>query len=245
MTASRIFLVDDQSLVRAGFRMVLDAQPDMTVVGEAPDGQSAVDQLKTIAADVVLMDIRMPRMDGIEATRTLLSREKHPSGAEPKVVVLTTFDMDEYAYSALEAGASGFLLKDAGPEELLSAIRAVASGDAVVAPSTTKRLLERFVPTLAQEAEEVASPAEQQEYLREVLTDREYEVFEAVAAGLSNTEIASKLFVAEATIKTHIGRLLFKLGCRDRVQLVITAYEAGIVGHAGGPRPAPGGSSPA
>ncbi|WP_462418322.1 response regulator transcription factor [Kytococcus sp. Marseille-QA3725] len=230
---SRIFLVDDQSLVRAGFRMVLDAQPDMSVVGEAPDGQSAVDQLKTIAADVVLMDIRMPRMDGIEATRVLLGRDSHPSGAEPKVVVLTTFDMDEYAYAALEAGASGFLLKDAGPEELLTAIRAVASGDAVVAPSTTRRLLERFVPTLNTETEETATPAEQQEYLREVLTEREYEVFEAVASGLSNTEIAKKLFVAEATIKTHIGRLLFKLGCRDRVQLVITAYEAGIVGQPG------------
>lgn len=237
---SRIFLVDDQSLVRAGFRMVLDAQPDMTVVGEAPDGQSAVDQLKTIAADVVLMDIRMPRMDGIEATRVLLGRDKHPADADPKVVVLTTFDMDEYAYAALEAGASGFLLKDAGPEELLTAIRAVASGDAVVAPSTTRRLLERFVPTLSAEAEEVASPAEQQEYLREVLTEREFEVFELVAAGLSNMEIAKELFVAEATIKTHIGRLLFKLGCRDRVQLVITAYEAGIVGPPGGTRPAPG-----
>lgn len=240
---SRIFLVDDQSLVRAGFRMVLDAQPDMTVVGEAPDGQSAVDQLKTIAADVVLMDIRMPRLDGIEATRVLLGRDKHPGGAEPKVVVLTTFDMDEYVYAALEAGASGFLLKDAGPEELLAAIRAVASGDAVVAPSTTKRLLERFVPTLTPEAADVASPAEQQEYLREVLTEREYEVFEAVAAGLSNTEIAKELFVAEATIKTHIGRLLFKLGCRDRVQLVITAYEAGIAGAAGGQRPSGGGAS--
>lgn len=240
---SRIFLVDDQSLVRAGFRMVLDAQPDMSVVGEAPDGQSAVDQLKTIAADVVLMDIRMPRLDGIEATRELLGRDKHPGGAEPKVVVLTTFDMDEYAYAALEAGASGFLLKDAGPEELLAAIRAVASGDAVVAPSTTKRLLERFVPTLTPEVEDVASPAAQQEYLREVLTEREYEVFEAVAAGLSNTEIAKELFVAEATIKTHIGRLLFKLGCRDRVQLVITAYEAGIAGAAGGQRPSGGGAS--
>ncbi|SNC73468.1 two component transcriptional regulator, LuxR family [Kytococcus aerolatus] len=232
---TRVFLVDDQSLVRAGFRMVLDAQPDMEVVGEAPDGQSAVDQLRAIAADVVLMDIRMPRLDGIEATRELLGRESHPGGGEPKVVVLTTFDMDEYVYAALEAGASGFLLKDAGPEELLAAIRAVASGDAVVAPSTTKRLLERFVPTLAADTEEseVASPAEQQAYLREVLTEREHEVFVAVARGLSNTEIAQELFVAEATVKTHIGRLLFKLGCRDRVQLVITAYEAGVAGQAG------------
>lgn len=239
----RVLLVDDQPLIRVGFSAILTSQEDIEVVGQAGDGHEALDLATALDPDVVCMDVQMPRLDGIEATRVLLGRDKHPGGAEPKVVVLTTFDMDEYVYAALEAGASGFLLKDAGPEELLAAIRAVASGDAVVAPSTTKRLLERFVPTLTPEVEDVASPAEQQEYLREVLTEREYEVFEAVAAGLSNTEIAKELFVAEATIKTHIGRLLFKLGCRDRVQLVITAYEAGIAGAAGGQRPSGGGAS--
>lgn len=214
----RLFLVDDQDLVRAGFRMVLDAQPDMTVVGEATDGAQAVAEIPAAAPDVVLMDIRMPKMDGVEATRVL-----RQDGSGPLVVVLTTFDLDEYAYAALRAGASGFLLKDAGPEELLAAIRAVHRGDSVVAPSTTKRLVERFVEMVPE-----ASPEPAVDRL-EPLTSREREVLTAVGRGLSNQEIAAEFVVAEATVKTHIGRILHKLGLRDRVQMVILAYETGLV----------------
>ena len=223
----RLFLVDDQELVRAGFRMVLDAQPDMTVVGEAGDGLAALDAVAATRPDVVLMDIRMPRLDGVETTGRLTDR-----GDAAKVLVLTTFDLDEYVFAALKAGASGFLLKDAGPAELLSAIRAVHGGDAAMAPSTTRRLLERFVPDLPDEDAESAAAAQRGAAAArlEPLTEREREVLEAVGRGLTNTEIAAELFLAEATVKTHIGRVLHKLGLRDRVHMVITAYETGLVG---------------
>ncbi|HEY2691854.1 MAG TPA: response regulator transcription factor [Streptosporangiaceae bacterium] len=213
----RIALVDDQELVRTGFRMVLDAQPDMTVVGEAADGLAAVEFARSHSADVMIMDARMPRMDGVAATRRI--RE---AGDRPRVLMLTTFDLDEYAFAALKAGASGFLLKDVPPEELLFAIRAVHSGDAVVAPSTTRRLIDRFAPMLP--AEESAAASELAE-----LTDREREVLILVAQGLSNGELAQRLFVSEATVKTHVGRILAKLGLRDRVQAVVYAYENGLV----------------
>ncbi|MFK5582888.1 MULTISPECIES: response regulator transcription factor [unclassified Serinicoccus] len=226
----RLFLVDDQELVRAGFRMVLDAQPDMTVVGEAADGLAALDAVEATRPDVVLMDIRMPRLDGVETTRRLLA-EGSPS-QDAKVLVLTTFDLDEYVFAALKAGAAGFLLKDAGPAELLSAIRAVHAGDAAMAPSTTRRLLERFVPDLpeADSAGQAAARRRAATSRLEPLTEREREVLETVGRGLTNSEIAAELFLAEATVKTHIGRVLHKLSLRDRVQMVITAYETGLVG---------------
>jgi len=206
----RVFLVDDQSLVRAGLKLVVDSQPDMTVVGEAQDGREAVEALAVTTADVVLMDVRMPRLDGVAATKLIEG---------PKVIVLTTFDLDEYVFSALRAGASGFLLKDAEPEELLAAIRAVASGDAVVAPSATRRLLEQV---------ELPDTRPRDPRL-DTLTDRERDVLLAVARGASNAEIAAELYMAEATVKTHVGRLLAKLDARDRVQLVILAYENRLV----------------
>ncbi|MGH3318599.1 MAG: response regulator [Streptosporangiaceae bacterium] len=218
----RVVLVDDQELVRAGFRMVLDAQPDLTVVAEAGDGAEALRELSAHNAghdaDVVLMDIRMPGMDGVEATRRICAAD----GAS-RVLILTTFDLDEYAFAALKAGASGFMLKDAPPPDLLSAIRAVHSGDAVVAPSTTRRLLDHVVVHLP--TEQRPSPAG-----LEVLTPREREVLELVARGLTNTEIAERLYVSEATVKTHVGRILTKLDLRDRVQAVVLAYESGLVG---------------
>ncbi|WP_281181944.1 response regulator transcription factor [Actinomadura macra] len=212
----RVVLVDDQELVRAGFRMVLDAQPDIEVVGEAADGRQALDLLRVTRTDVVLMDVRMPRMDGIEATRRVVA------ASGPKVIILTTFDLDEYAFAAIKAGAGGFLLKDAGPAQLIEAIKSVHSGDAVVAPSTTKRLLDRFALHLP-DAEEKAIGA------LESLTDRENEVLGLVARGMSNAEIAERLYVSEATVKTHMGRILMKLGLRDRVQAVVFAYETGLV----------------
>jgi DNA-binding NarL/FixJ family response regulator len=215
---TRVMIVDDQALVRAGFRMVLDAEPDIEVVAECADGQAALDALPGREVDVVLMDIRMPRLDGIEATRRVVARAE-----PPKVLVLTTFDLDEYVYAALRAGAAGFLLKDAGPSELLAAIRAVHTGDAVVAPGPTRRLLDRFLPLLPSTAGPTALGR------LDVLTEREREVLEAVGRGLNNTEIAAALFVAEATVKTHIGRVLAKLGLRDRVQMVVLAYETGLV----------------
>ncbi|RIK15664.1 MAG: DNA-binding response regulator [Acidobacteria bacterium] len=227
----RLFLVDDQELVRAGFRMVLDAQEDMTVVGEAGDGLAALDAVAATRPDVVLMDIRMPRLDGVEATRRLIQDDRaRVEGV--KVLVLTTFDLDEYVFAALRAGASGFLLKDAGPAELLAAIRAVHAGDAAMAPSTTRRMLERFVPHLPDADREKAQAAARRTAAARLdpLTDREREVLEAVGRGLTNAEIAAELFLAEATVKTHIGRVLHKLGLRDRVQMVITAYETGLVG---------------
>ena len=213
----RIVLVDDQELVRTGFRMVLDAQPDMTVVGEAADGLAAVEFARAHSADVMVMDARMPRMDGVAATRQI-----RQAGDRPRVLMLTTFDLDEYAFAALKAGASGFLLKDVPPEELLFAIRAVHSGDAVVAPSTTRRLLDRFAPMLPAGDPQAASELEE-------LTERERQVLVLVAQGLSNAELARRLFVSEATVKTHVGRILAKLGLRDRVQAVVYAYENGLV----------------
>jgi len=214
----RLLLADDQEMVRVGFRMVLDAQSDMTVVGEAADGAEAVGLAGKLYPDVVLMDIRMPRMDGLAATRQIID-------ADPatRVLVLTTFDLDEYVHAALRAGAAGFLLKDAGPAELLAGIRAVSSGDAVVAPSATRRLLERFLPRGSAERH----PTDPK--LIETLSDREREVLTLVGQGLTNTEIAGTLFLAETTVKTHIGHILTKLDLRDRVQMVITAYDAGLV----------------
>ncbi len=216
----RVFLVDDQQLVRAGFRMLIDSQPDLAVVGEAGDGREAVERLAVTRADVVLMDVRMPVLDGVEATRLLAARD---GGA--RVIVLTTFDLDEYALAALRAGASAFLLKDAPPADLLSAVRAVHAGDAVVAPSTTRRLLDHFVASAPPPA---SGPAPGATRLAGV-TEREREVLVLVASGLSNTEIAERLVLAEATVKTHVGRLLAKTGSRDRVQLVVLAYETRLV----------------
>jgi DNA-binding NarL/FixJ family response regulator len=214
----RVFLVDDQSLVRAGLKLVIDSQSDMAVVGEAADGRAALDALTVTTVDVVLMDVRMPELDGVETTARLLERD---GNAAPRVVVLTTFDLDEYVFSAIRAGASGFLLKDAEPEELLAAIRAVATGDAVVAPSATRRLLEQV-------ADRLPGPGKADPRIA-TLTDREREVLLAVAQGASNAEIGAELFMAEATVKTHVGRLLAKLDKRDRVQLVVFAYESGLV----------------
>ncbi|MEU9444687.1 response regulator transcription factor [Streptomyces sp. NPDC048304] len=218
----RVMLVDDQVLLRTGFRMVLAAQPDMEVVAEAGDGVEALQVVKSTPVDVVLMDVRMPKLDGVEATRRICA-EADP----PKVLILTTFDLDEYAFSGLKAGASGFMLKDVPPGDLLAAIRAVHSGDAVVAPSTTRRLLDRFAPMLP------SAGKEPQHKELDRLTDREREVMVLVAQGLSNGEIAARLVLSEATVKTHVGRILTKLGLRDRVQVVVLAYETGLV-RAGG-----------
>ncbi|TDK24540.1 response regulator transcription factor [Arthrobacter crusticola] len=228
--AIRVAIVDDQHLVRSGFAMLINSQPDLEVVGEAANGQEAVRTLAVTRADVVLMDVRMPGMDGIEATRRILAESGTAgagggSGTGPRVVVLTTFDLDEYALSAIHAGASGFLLKDAPPEELLEAIRTVHRGDAVIAPSTTRRLLDHVAPLLRR-----PSPAKEAHAAAVArLTPREREVFELIAQGLSNPEIALRLFLSEATVKTHVGRILAKLEARDRVQAVVMAYEMGIV----------------
>jgi DNA-binding NarL/FixJ family response regulator len=210
-----VLLVDDQELMRMGFRMVLDAQDDMSVIGEAGDGAKAVELADRLRPDVVLMDVRMPVLDGVAATGRIVDAQT------AKVLVMTTFDLDEYALSALRAGASGFLLKDSQPNDLLSALRAVASGDAVVSPKVTKRLLGRF---LGDSSGELRDPE-----VLDALTDREREVLVLIAKGLSNTEIAGKLFLSEATVKTHVGRILAKLGLRDRVQAVVLAYETGLV----------------
>ncbi|MFC8127741.1 response regulator [Streptomyces sp. NPDC057302] len=219
----RVMLVDDQALLRTGFRMVLAAQPDMDVVAEAGDGVEALQVLRTTEVDVVLMDVRMPKLDGVETTRRIC-QDANP----PKVLILTTFDLDEYAFSGLKAGASGFMLKDVPPGELLTAIRSVHSGDAVVAPSTTRRLLDRFAPMLPNAG---GQPKHKE---LERLTDREREVMILVAQGLSNGEIAARLVLSEATVKTHVGRILTKLGLRDRVQVVVLAYETGLVRAGGG-----------
>jgi DNA-binding NarL/FixJ family response regulator len=225
--AIRVMLVDDQMLLRTGFRMVLAAQPDMEVVAEAGDGVEALEVLRHTKVDVVLMDVRMPRMDGVEAARRICGGDRLSGDDIPRVLILTTFDLDEYAFAALKAGASGFMLKDVPPDELLTAIRAVHSGDAVVAPSTTRRLLDRFTPMLP------SSGAERQHKEIDRLTEREREVLLLVAQGMSNGEIARKLVLSEATVKTHVGRILTKLDLRDRVQAVVLAYESGLV-RAGG-----------
>jgi len=213
-----VLIVDDQALVRAGFRMILEAEEDVEVVGEAADGREAVAEARRLKPDVVLMDVRMPDVDGIEATRRLLADDE--SGA--KIVMLTTFDMDEYVYDALRAGASGFLLKDVPPEQLVAGIRAVANGDALLAPAVTRRVIEEFVRRPPSSAPTL--PAELGE-----LTARELEVLKLIARGHSNAEIATELFVSETTVKTHVAHVLRKLDVRDRVQAVVLAYESGLV----------------
>lgn len=218
----RVLLVDDQPLLRMGFRMVLEAEDDLTVVGEASDGDDAVRQVAALNPDVVLMDVRMPGMNGIDATARIAT-----SGSASRVLILTTFDLDEYAFAALRAGASGFLLKDARPAELVAAIRAVSTGDAVVSPRVTRRMLELFAEELPAEH---AAPTPRADPRLGGLTHREREVLLAVAEGLSNAEVAARLFLSEATVKTHVGRILAKLGVRDRVQAVVFSYESGLVG---------------
>jgi DNA-binding NarL/FixJ family response regulator len=221
--STSVLLVDDQELLRMGFRMVLEAQSDLEVVGEAGDGQAAVALVRELDPDVVLMDVRMPTMDGVEATRVLAD-----AGCRSRIIILTTFDLDEYAHAALRAGASGFLLKNTPPPDLLSAIRAVASGDAVVAPSTTRRLLEAMADQLPAGGPDAQSPPPEPAALS-TLTPREREVLLLVASGLSNAEIAARLVLSDATVKTHVGRVLAKLALRDRVQIVVYAYDHGLV----------------
>jgi DNA-binding NarL/FixJ family response regulator len=213
----RVLLADDQALVRSGFRMILEARPEIEVVGEAEDGVEAMEATRRLLPDVILMDIRMPNVDGVEATRRLVAR-----GTESRILILTTFDLDEYVYEAIRAGASGFLLKDVRPQELVDAIHVVAKGDALLAPSITRRLLDRFAE---QAPEDPAKPPPQ----LESLTERELEVLKLVAKGWSNAELAEKLFLSETTVKTHVSSVLRKLGLRDRVQAVVAAYEAGLV----------------
>jgi DNA-binding NarL/FixJ family response regulator len=217
----RVLLVDDEPLLRLGFRLVLESQPDIAVVGEAADGAAAVARTAELDPDVVLMDVRMPGVDGIEATRSIV--RLHPRS---RVLILTTFDLDEYAFAGLRVGASGFLLKNVPPEDLLSAIRAVAAGDAVVAPSVTRRLLDKVADRLPDPGGR-ADPGPDERLSR--LTDREVEVLRELAGGLSNAEIAQRLCLSEATVKTHVGRVLNKLDLRDRVQAVVFAYEIGLV----------------
>jgi len=214
-----VLLADDQPLLRRGFRMILEAEHDLTVVAEAGHGDEAVDLACRHGPDVVLMDIRMPGTDGIEATRRITAAD-----ASVRILVLTTFDLDEYAFGALRAGASGFLLKDVRPAELVTAIRTVAAGDAVISPRVTRRLLEEYAQVLPLTAAQRAQRYPQ----LSALTEREREVLIAVAQGLSNAEIAASLFVSEATVKSHVGRILAKLGLRDRVQVVVLAYETGL-----------------
>ena len=221
MTASpiRVLVADDQELVRTGFRLILETEDDITVVGQAADGVEAVDLARRHRPDVVLMDVRMPTLDGIEATARLVGPDASPP-APVRVLMLTTFDMDDYVYAALRNGASGFLLKDTPPEDLVRAIRVVAAGDALLAPSVTRRLIQDVSRTRAQP---VVPPG------LATLTDREREVLGLVARGLSNAEIAEALVLGETTVKTHVGRVLMKLGLRDRVQAVVLAYESGLV----------------
>jgi DNA-binding NarL/FixJ family response regulator len=213
----RVLIADDQALVRDGFGMILDAQPDIEVVGAAADGSEAIEQARALRPDVVLMDIRMPGVDGIEATRRLLA----DGDRAPRVLMLTTFDENEYVYEAMKAGASGFLLKDVRREELVNAVRVIAAGEAMLAPALTRRLIEDFVRRPPPGAAPSGALAE--------LTERESEVLRLVARGLSNGEIASELVVSEATVKTHVARILSKLGLRDRIQVVVLAYESGFV----------------
>jgi DNA-binding NarL/FixJ family response regulator len=211
-----VLLVDDQQLVRTGFKLILDLEDDMTVVGEASDGQECLRLVAETQPDVVLMDVRMPVLDGIEATRRL-----NEAGSASRVLMLTTFDLDEYVYDAMRAGASGFLLKDAPREQLVSAVRVVARGEALLAPSVTKRLIEQFV--------RMPSPSDGVPEVMRELSSREREVLALLVRGLSNAEIASRMILGEATVKTHVARLLAKLGVRDRMQAVILAYESGFI----------------
>jgi DNA-binding NarL/FixJ family response regulator len=214
----RILIADDQGLVRTGFRMILDAEPDLDVVGEAVDGREAVDKAKAAKPDVILMDIRMPELDGIEATRRIVAEGGEDA---PKILMLTTFDLNEYVYEALRAGASGFLLKDVPAEQLADGVRVVAAGEALLAPSVTRRLLSEFAQARPRDA---APPPAFDE-----LTPRELEVFRLIARGMSNAEVAQELIVSETTVKTHVARVLMKLGLRDRIQAVVLAYESGII----------------
>ncbi len=225
----RVLLVDDQPLLRTGFRMILDAEPDLRVVGDAGDGREALAAVRRHRPDVVLMDIRMPVMDGVAATRALAAPDSDPP---TRILILTTFDLDEYVVEALRAGASGFLLKDVPPEELVAAIRVVAAGEALIAPSVTRRLLDRFASSLPSTAPPPGGLAE--------LTEREVEVLRLLARGLSNQEIADRLVLGETTVKTHVSRVLMKLDLRDRVQAVVLAYETGIVRPGGAGEDAPG-----
>ena len=213
----RVLLCDDQALVRSGFRMILDAREDIEVVGEAEDGLEVIERARQLDPDMILMDVRMPNLDGVEATRRLVE-----AGTRARILILTTFDLDEYVYKALRAGASGFLLKDVQPAQLVDAIRVVAAGEALLAPSVTRRLLDRFADALPGE-DAKPSPA------LESLTERELEVLKLLAGGLSNAELAQQLFLSETTVKSHISSVLRKLGLRDRVQAVVLAYEAGLV----------------
>lgn len=212
----RVLLADDQTLVRSGFQMILASQPEIDVVGEAEDGRQAIDLANRLAPDVILMDVRMPVLDGLEATRRLVEL-----GTTARILILTTFDLDEYVYAAIRAGASGFLLKDVQPSQLVDAIRVVAAGDALLAPGVTRRLLERFAETLPTPEERAPALA--------TLTERELDVLRLMANGLSNSEIAERLFLGETTVKTHVSNVLRKLDLRDRVQAVVLAYEAGLV----------------
>ncbi|GAA3402669.1 MULTISPECIES: response regulator [Pseudarthrobacter] len=215
-----VLLADDQPLLRMGFRLILEGEEDLRIVGEASDGADAVRQARELSPDVVLMDVRMPVLDGIEATRAITA-----SGSCARIIILTTFDVDEYAFAGLQAGASAFLLKDVAPSDLVSAVRVVASGDAVVAPRVTQRLLETYVRGAARPAPAVPAP----DPLLADLTPRETEMLEAMAEGLSNAEIAHRYYLSEATVKTHVRRILTKLHLRDRVQAVVYAYETGLV----------------
>jgi DNA-binding NarL/FixJ family response regulator len=216
-TTIRVLLCDDQALVRSGFRMILEARPDLEVVGEAEDGVQAVALGRRLAPDVILMDVRMPNLDGVEATRALVA-----AGSPARIVILTTYDLDDYVHEAIRAGASGFLLKDVRPAQLVEAIRVVAAGDALLAPSVTRRLLERFAATPPRR--DSGPPPS-----LTALTARELEVLELLASGCSNSDLAKRLFLSEATVKTHISSILRKLGLRDRVQAVILAYDTGLV----------------
>ncbi|MFT4468899.1 response regulator [Arthrobacter sulfonylureivorans] len=218
----KVLLVDDQPLLRMGFKLILEGEDDVAVVGEASDGAEALELTRQLTPDVVLMDVRMPVLDGIEATRQIVT-----AGLPARVIILTTFDLDEYAFAGLQAGASAFLLKDVAPAELVQAVRLVSSGDAVVAPRVTARLLETYVRGLAPAGSPAAPP--QRDPLLDDLTPRELEVLETIAEGLSNAEIAHRFFLSEATVKTHVRRILAKLHLRDRVQAVVYAYETGLV----------------
>jgi DNA-binding NarL/FixJ family response regulator len=225
-----VLLVDDHSLIRMGFRLVLDAEDDIEVVGEAADGAGAVAMCSALRPDVVLMDVRMPGHDGIEATRDIVA-----AGLPCKVLILTTFDLDDYVYTGLRAGASGFLLKDTQPAQLVAAIRTIAAGDAVLAPAATSRLVRQFAATPDPETPETPAPPGSPgahpggAQIREALTDREQDVFSRIAAGMSNSEIAASLYLSEGTVKIHVGRILAKLGLRDRVQAVVLAYESRLI----------------